>query len=99
MRTYDKEFKISAVNLYKARGHSLKTIAGELGISTSTLSEWVKAYKQGGDKNFPGKGQCKPPEAEIRELRRELLHVQQERDILKKALAIFSGPKGKGINS
>jgi transposase len=98
MRNYDKDFKINAVNLYKSSGRSLKTIAEELGLSTSTLSHWVRVYKQEGDKSFPGKGKVKSSEEEIRDLRRELLHVRQERDILKKAVAIFSEPRGKGIN-
>lgn len=99
MRSYDKDFKINAVNLYKSSGRSLKVIAEELGVATGSLGDWVRAYRQEGDKSFPGKGQLKSPEAEIRDLRRELLHVQQERDILKKAVAIFSSPQGKGINS
>lgn len=97
MRNYDKEFKINAVNLYKSSRRSLKTVAEELGLSTSTLSHWVQDYKKEGDKSFPGKEQVKSSEEELRDLRRELLHVRQERDILKKALAIFSGPQG--INS
>ena len=99
MRTYDKEFKINAVNLYKSSGRSLKTIAEELGLSISTLSHWVQGYKKEGVQSFPGKGQIKSTEEELRILRKELTHVRQERDILKKAVAIFSGPQGKGINS
>ncbi len=99
MRTYDKEFKINAVNLYKSSGRSLKTIADELGLAMSTLSHWVQDYKKEGTQSFPGKGQVKSSEEELRALRKELIHVRQERDILKKALAIFSGPQGKGINS
>lgn len=83
MRGYDKDFKINAVNLYKSSGRSLNTIAEELGLSTSTLSHWVRDYKKEGDKSFPGKGQVKSSEEELRDLRRELLHVRQERDILK----------------
>ncbi len=39
---------------------------------------------------FPGKGRLKPPDEELRRLKKELSDVTQERDILKKALAIFS---------
>lgn len=99
MRTYDKDFKINAVNLYKSSGRSLKTIAEELGLATSTLSQWVQDYKREGNKSFPGKGQVRSSEEELRALRKELTHVRQERDILKKAVAIFSGPQGKGTNS
>ncbi len=98
MRTYDKDFKINAVNLYKSSGHSLKTIAEELGLAVSTLSQWVQDYKKEGGQSFPGKGQVKPYEEELRALRKELTHVRQERDILKKAVAIFSGPQGKGTS-
>lgn len=99
MRIYDKEFKLNAVNLYKSSGRSLTTIANELGLATSTLGHWVKDYKKDGTQSFPGKGQVKSSEEELRALRKELMHVRQERDILKKAVAIFSGPQGKGTNS
>lgn len=85
--------------LYKSSGRSLKTIAEELGLAMSTLSHWVQDYKKEGDHSFPGKVQIRSSEEELRALRKELMHVRQERDILKKALAIFSGPQGKGINS
>jgi transposase len=98
MRIYDKDFKINAVNLYKSSGSSLKKIAEELGLATSTLSHWVQEYKKEGDQSFPGKGQVRSSEEEVRVLRKELMHVRQERDILKKAVAIFSEPRGKGIS-
>jgi transposase-like protein len=98
MRTYDKDFKINAVNLYKSSGKSLKTIAQEFGLATSTLSKWVDQHSQIGDESFPGKGHAKASEEEVRTLRKELMHVRQERDILKKAVAIFSGPQGRGTS-
>lgn len=41
MRTYDKDFKINAVNLYKSSGNFLKKVTEELGLAISTLSQWV----------------------------------------------------------
>lgn len=95
MRTYDKDFKINAVNVYRNSGRSLKMIAQELGLATSTLSKWVQDYNEQGQESFPGKGNPKPCEEELRALRKELMHVRQERDILKKAVAIFSDTRGK----
>ena len=46
--------------------------------------------EQAGDQAFPGKGHLKPTDEYVRTLERELTIVQQERDILKKALAIFT---------
>lgn len=97
MRTYDKEFKINTVNLYKSSGRSLQAISRELGLATSTLSKWVREHSENLAESFPGKGYPKPNEEEVRALRKELAHVRQERDILKKALAIFSEPQGKSI--
>lgn len=99
MKNYDKEFKISAVKLHKSSGRSINTIAQELGVATSTMSKWVQEYSQQGHDSFPGKGHVKAFEEEVRALRKELLHVRQERDILKKVVAIFSEPRGKGIVS
>jgi len=98
MRTYDKEFKINAVNLYKNSERSLNTIAQEMGIGKSTLSKWVYEYSKHNSESFPGKGHVRSSEEEIKALQKELIHVRQERDILKKAVAIFSGPQGKGIS-
>lgn len=55
MRNYDKDFKINAVSLYKSSGRSLKTIAEELGLSTSTLSTGFKSIRKRVVKAFLGK--------------------------------------------
>jgi len=99
MRSYDKDFKLNAVNLCRSSGRSVNILARELGLSPSTLSTWVRTYREDGNESFPGKGRVKPSEEEVIILRKELLHVRQERDILKKAVAIFSEPRGKGIIS
>ena len=99
MRSYDKDFKMNAINLYGSSGRSIHTLARELGIPSATFSKWVRDYRQGGHDSFPGKGQVKSSEEELRALRKELPHVRQERDILKKAVAIFSGPREKGTVS
>ena len=94
---YDKEFKINAVKAYLSNDKSIEQIASDLGISRASLGHWIKQYKREGDKSFPGSGHV--VEEELRALRRELYLVRQERDILKKAVAIFSEPRGKGTNS
>ena len=99
MRTYDKEFKLNAIKLYKESDRSMNAIADELGVPFTTFHQWIAAYKQEGDAGFPGKGNPKSSEAELIALRKELHHVRQERDILKKAVAIFSVPQGKGTHS
>ena len=93
VRTYDKEFKQNAVNLYLKNNKSYDVIGEELGIPGGTLASWVGAKKKDGVEAFPGKGRLKPSDEEVAQLRKELANVREERDILKKALGIFSSLK------
>lgn len=90
VRTYDKEFKLNAVQLYLTSGKTYPEVSGELGIPTGTLVTWVRTHQAEGGNAFPGKGNIKPADLELVKLRKELNIVSEERDILKKALGIFS---------
>jgi transposase len=89
---FDKAFKQEAVHLVKTSGKSQGQIARDLGVSHSTLSRWCSDLAIHGDRAFVGSGNLQPEEEELRRLRREIEVLRQERDILKKALAIFSHP-------
>jgi transposase len=65
-----------------------------LGISTNVLSRWKRQLTDDPAFAFPGKGHLKPADEELRSLKKELRDVTEERDILKKALAIFSRTPG-----
>jgi transposase-like protein len=93
IRSYDKEFKLNAVKLYLETGRSYKQIGDELGVPEGTLASWVGEYKKDGIDSFPGKGQVRPADEEITQLRKELGIAREERDILKKALGIFSSTR------
>jgi len=93
-RRFDQEFKMEAVKLVIEGGETVASVAGDLGIHENLLHKWKYQYLEDGEHAFPGKGRLKPHDEEIRLLKRELASVKQQRDILKKALAIFSkGPK------
>jgi transposase len=92
VRAYDNEFKNNAVNLYNDSKVSYREIASNLGIPPATLVGWVHAKQKSGADAFPGKGHLKPEDARIKLLEREIEKLKRERDILKKALAIFSLP-------
>jgi len=89
-RVYTKECKEEAVRLAETSGKSIAQIARELGISDSAIHEWRKGLAAPGKEAFPGKGHQTALEEENRRLKRDLERVQQERDILKKAVGIFS---------
>ena len=89
-RKYDRAFKIEAVKLVTERGTPLAEAARNLGIHENLLYKWKAQYLDDVADAFPGKGHLKPQDEEMRQLRRKLADVEEERDILKKALAIFS---------
>ena len=89
-RKYDREFKVEAVKLVTGGGRSVAEVARNLGIHENLLYKWREKYTEDIAHAFPGKGRLKPAEEELRRMKRELANVTQERDILKKALAIFS---------
>jgi transposase len=94
-RTYTAEFKREAVRLLETSGKSGAQIAQELGISDGSLYTWRKQLAQQGEVAFPGKGHQTPAEEELRQLRAENERLKMERDILKKAIAIFSQPSSQ----
>lgn len=91
-RKYDKDFKLNAVRLHK-NGKSINEVCKDLNIPVGTFLHWVKAFSEEGEKSFPGSGNVKSSNEEIYRLKKELDDTKLERDILKKALAIFSRPK------
>lgn len=93
-RKYDREFKINSVKLYRESGKKLEEIAQNLGVPKSTLYVWVQEIKEHGENSFVGSGQLKPCNEEMYRLKKQLAEVTMERDILKKAAAIFLKPKG-----
>lgn len=92
-RSYDREFKLSAVKLILESGNSVERIATELGVSSNTLFNWKRKYLEDAKNAFPGKGRIKPEDEELRRVKKELLRVTMERDILKKAIAYFAKVK------
>jgi transposase len=89
-RKYDREFKLEAVRLVTEGGRAVPAVARDLGIHENLLYNWRKKYLDDTNHAFPGKGYLKPADEELRRLKKELTDVREERDILKKALAIFS---------
>jgi len=89
-KTYTTEFKREAVRLAQTSGKPITHIARELGISDTSIHQWRKELAEHGSEAFPGSGHQTAQEEELRRLKRELEIVKQERDILKKALGVFS---------
>jgi len=89
-RKYDLEFKVEAVRMASEPGVTNRDVERRLGIGQGVLSRWKRELKRDSQEAFPGKGRLKPEDAEMRQLKRENERLRRERDILKKAVAIFS---------
>ncbi len=94
-KRFDKEFKLSAVKMVTEGGHKAAEVARGLGIHPNVLYRWKQQYANNGEKAFPGKGHL----TEIAALRKKLREAEMERDILKKAVGIFSKTTENGSNS
>jgi len=89
-RRYTPEFKAEAVKLVTEKGYSVAEAARSLGIHDTLLRCWKQALEAQGDQAFPGPGKLPPFEEELRRLRAENQRLRAERDILKKATALFA---------
>jgi transposase len=89
-KKYDSAFKLEAIRLVNEEHRNVREVERNLGISQGTLSRWVRAYKADPVETFPGKGRLKAKDEEIRRLKQKLKEVQEERDIIKKALVYFA---------
>ena len=89
-RKFTREFKLEAVRLIRDPGVSYAQASGDLGVHQSQLRDWVKKFAEDPQHSFPGHGQMKPEQLEIAQLKREVIKLKAERDILKKAAAYFA---------
>ncbi len=89
-RRFDAQFKRDALRLIEESHRPITDIARELNIRPELLYRWKSEHAGDPEQAFPGKGHMKPDEEYVRRLERELKRTQEERDILKKALAYFS---------
>jgi transposase len=95
-RVFDKEFKLLSVELSNSRT-DLGALAKELDIPPAMLYRWRRELSAKQNGSFPGNGKVvlSETEQELARLKKELRETQIERDILKKAVSIFSRSDGK----
>jgi len=91
-RKYSDEFKAEALQLLRSSGRSVSQLERELGITQGLLSKWrrIDEVEKAGTGYQP---EGESSEGTIKRLERENAILRQEREILKKAVAIFSNPK------
>ena len=89
-RKFDSEFKRQAVRMVTDDRKSCRAVERDLGLGEGILYRWVREAKADPQGCFLGNGKVKPLPADVNQLLKENDHLRRQRDILKKALAIFS---------
>ena len=84
---YDEQFKKDTVDHWISNKKSASEVSEAFGVSETTLYKWRKKYE------FDNSDPNRSVEAELCRLRKENMELRQERDILKKSVAIFLKPQ------
>ena len=92
-RQFDRVYKVEAVRLITQEHRPVAAVARDLGIGENLLHRWKQQFTDQQECAFVGTGNLSAEQAELRRLRRELTDVTEERDILKKAISVFSDRK------
>jgi transposase len=87
-KRYPQAFKEEAVRLSYTSGKTVAQQAVDLGIQEGQLYSWRREAREHGQQAFPGNGTAR--DAELAEWKRRALRAEQEREVLKKVLTIFT---------
>ena len=91
---FSREYKLEAVRQVREQKVPSAQVARDLGIGANVVSRWVREASGDVRKAFPGHGQQSAEQAEIERLKREIIKLKAEKDILKKAAAYFARESG-----
>lgn len=89
-KSYTREFKLEAVHLVTTGESRVYEVARDLGVHPNTIYKWIQQHGENPERAFPGSGNQTEEDGELTHLKSEVRRLRMERDILKKAMAIFS---------
>lgn len=98
-RKFNKEQKLEIVNQSLEEGVSVDELASQYKIHPNSIYKWRREYMKHEESSFPGNGNkvLSAEQQEIERLKKQLREAELEKEILKKALGIFSSPNRKNL--
>ncbi len=88
-RQFNREFKLETIRLITEQGRSAPSVADEIGVHQNTIYKWLHEYAGDPEQAFPGSGNLKSEQDELRKAKRRIADLEEEVEILKKAMAFF----------
>lgn len=98
-KRYTREFKLEVLHLAENTDKPISHLEQDLGLSVGTIHHWRREVLVDGEEAFPGSGRVTGQAELIRQLRREIKVLREERDILKKAMVVFSHDEQRSTSS
>ena len=89
-KKFSVEYKMGIIKLVIEQGKKVTHVASDIGINEATVRRWVKEYRTYGESAFPGKGNLRPEDEEIRKMNKRIAALERENEVLKKAVRIFT---------
>ena len=98
-KTYSREFKLEVLHLAENTDKPIAHLEQDLGLSVGTIHHWRRQVVVDGEEAFPGSGRVTGQAELVRRLKREIKVLREERDILKKAIVVFSQGEQRSTSS
>ena len=98
-KTYSREFKLEVLHLAENTDKPIAHLEQDLGLSVGTIHHWRRQVVVDGEEAFPGSGRMTGQAELVRRLKREIKVLREERDILKKAIVVFSQDEQQSTGS
>jgi len=92
-KSFTAEYKKEIKKLVTEGGKKISDVAKDIGVSDTSKIKWIKLYSQHGNQASSGKGYLRPEDEELRKLKKKIFDLEEENEILKKAIRIFTKPE------
>jgi transposase len=86
-KKFSVEYKMEIIKLVTEQGKKVTHVANDIGLNEATVRRWVKEYTTHGESAFPGKGNLRPEDGELRKMNKRIADLEEENEILKKLCA------------